>query len=118
MDKKNPQHRSRTSNVISLQENDLLLKSIGYESLIGMITPEDMAKAKTLLENFIKSFKHIDVEKKIALAYLIGEFQGFNELYEDRSGKSIADKLLKVHRMGQQLGMTQAILLFQQGEKK
>lgn len=40
-----------------------------------------------------------------------------DDMYKDKSLKSLADRLLGVHRMGQQLGMRMAFILFKQEEK-
>lgn len=71
MNKNNPDHRVRAGNVISLNEQKPLLESLGYEALIGMITPEEIKEAEALLKQYLKSFPD-DMEKKVILAYLFG----------------------------------------------
>lgn len=116
MNKGSSRHSSRKGKVTPLREYEPLLKSIGHETLISMITPEEVEEARALLEKFLKGCQHIDIEKKVVLAYLFGVHQGINEMFEARSGKTLADRLTGVYRMGQQHGMTQAILLFPQGK--
>jgi len=118
MKNNNPIRRTRAGKVIPLNEYEPLLKSIGYETLIGMITPEEFKDAEALLEKYLRNFPNFDIDKKVILAYLFGVQQGINEMFEDMAGKTLANKMINAHRMGQQLGMTQAFLLFKQEEKK
>ena len=115
--KNNSTSRTRAGKVIPLNEHEPILKNLGYETLIGMFTPEEFKEAEKLLDSFIKNFPNID-NKKIVLAYLFGVKQGICDMYEEKSIKTLSAALINAHRMGQQLGMTQAILLFQQGTKK
>jgi len=115
----NNKRKIRVGNVIALNEDKPLLKSLGYQALIGMITPEEIKEAETLLEEYLENFPNVD-NKKVVLAYLFGVLQGMDEAYKDLSGSGLglANRLKKIHNMGQQLGMTLAMLLFQKEEKK
>lgn len=117
MNKESSKGSSRKGDVTKLHEQDPLLASLGYETLIGMVTPEEMQEARELLDEFLHFSKILDVEKKVVFAYLFGMMQGENAMYVERAGKSLADRFIKIHQMGQRLGMTQAILLFEEGKK-
>lgn len=113
----NSASKTRTRNVIPLNEHEPILKSLGYETLIGMFTPEEFKEAEGLLDGFIKNFPNID-NKKIVLAYLFGIKQGMCDMHDDKAIKTLSDAFMNAHRMGQQLGMTQAMLLFQMDQLK
>lgn len=106
----------RKGKVAQLHKQDPLLTRLGYETLIGMVTPEEMQDAQELVDKFLKGCKSLDIEKKVVFAYLFGVMQGENSMYDERAGKTLAERLMNVHRMGQRLGMTQAILLFEEGK--
>jgi len=116
MNKKSSKGSSRKGKVTQLHKQDPLLTSLGYETLIGMVTPEEMQEARELLDKFLKGCKSLDIEKMVVFAYLFGVMQGENGMYEERAGKTLAERFMNVHRMGQRLGMTQAILLFEEGK--
>lgn len=116
MKKDNSGRGTRTQKVIPLYESEPLLKTIGHETLTGMITPEEAAESKELLEKFIKDAQGIDVEKKVILAYRFGVMQGVSDMYEERAGKALADRILNAYRMGQHVGMMVGMLLFPKGK--
>jgi len=86
--------------------------------MISMISPEKIQEAREILREYLEGFKHIDVEKKIVLAYLIGELQGLDDFYSKNAGKSIADKVTKIYQTGFKYGYILSSLHYPQGGKK
>ncbi len=116
---KNFVHKTKRRKVIPLNEHEPLLKSLGYEIMIGMFTSEEVNEAEILLKTYLENFPNIG-NKKIILAYLFGVLQGMDEKFK---GTSITDKNLqhwmqKACRIGLQTGISIAMLQCQQGEKK
>lgn len=96
-------------------EKEPLLKAVGYQKLMEMISPEEVQKAQVLLKPFLTNLGPIGIEKIAILAYLMGIQQGYHELYSDSSAKIFAERLLEVNRMGKVYGFLNAVLLFGQG---
>lgn len=118
MEKKNFERNNRKRKIVQLHERDPLLKSLDIEQLISMISPEKIQEAQEILKEYLEGFKHIDVEKKIVLAYLIGELQGIDDMHTERAGKSLADKMIELHKTGFKYGYMLASLHYPQGGKK
>ncbi len=96
---------------------DVLLKSLGYETLIGMITPEEVEDAEILLADYLKNFFSPDRNKKIVFAYLFGVKQGLSDMYGERAGKALADNMINIAKMGMRTGFLQAYMHFTSGKK-
>lgn len=110
MEKKNYERNNQKRKIVQLHEKDPLLKSLDIERLISMISPEDIAKTQIILKEFTDGFKHVDINKKIVLAYLIGELQGLDDFYSENASKSFADKLKNIYQTGFNWGYVLASL--------
>lgn len=88
-----------------------LLKSVGYQSLIETMTPEDVLLATDLLSPFLKDFIGVEIKKIAVLAYLFGVKQGYQELTGGVDGKYFENKMLKVYEMGKQHGLHHMAIL-------
>ncbi|HCS73033.1 MAG TPA: hypothetical protein DIW17_04070 [Clostridiales bacterium] len=106
----------RKRKIIQLHEKEPLLKSLDIEQLISMISPDEVEKAQATLKEFLEGFKHLDVNRKIILAYIIGEMQGFENMYSERAGKSLAEKIEGVYKTGFNWGYVLASQHFPQKE--
>jgi len=118
MEKKNIERNNRKRKILQLYGREPLLKSLDIEQLISMISPEEIEKAQVILKEYLEGFKHIDVERKIVPAYLIGELQGIDDMHNERAGKSLADRMIELHKTGFKYGYMLASLHYPQREKK
>lgn len=118
MEKGNYERNNRKRKIVQLYGRDPLLKSLDIEQLINMISAEEIEKAQAILKEYLEDFKHIDVEKKVVLAYLFGELQGLDDFYSENARKSIADKLKEIYQSGFNWGYILASLHYPQGGKK
>lgn len=96
-------------------DKEPLLKAIGYQKLIEMLSLEEMREAQTLLASFLKDMRALGPERVAVLAYLMGIQQGYHELYGDNAAQSLAERLVEINRMGRVYGFLTAILLFDKG---
>lgn len=109
------QRKVRAGNVVALHESESLLKTVGYQGLLELITQEEIAEAKDLLDDFVKSMPNID-NNKFALAYLFGILQGAENTFNDiskASGRGLIHKLKEVHELGRKLGVVQGIVFME-----
>lgn len=91
---------------------DPLSKTIGYKTLLNMITPEDMQEARFLLSEFLHDFKGLYNEKTVLLAYLLGAKQRNHDIYgTDASGRSFAGRMAELYRMGKTHGVYETLFL-------
>ncbi|HOJ09200.1 MAG TPA: hypothetical protein PK733_01225 [Clostridiales bacterium] len=97
MEKRNFERNNRRRKIVQLHEKDPLLKSLNIEQLINIISPEKIKKTQVILKEYLEGFKYSHIEKKIVLAYLIGELQGLDDFYSENAGKSIAEKLKVIY---------------------
>ena len=118
MEKKNFERNNRKRKIVKLHEIDPLLKSLEIERMISMISPEKIQEAQEILKEYLEGFKHIDAEKKVVLAYLIGELQGLDDMYTERAGKSLAEKMIELHKTGFHIGYVLGTVHSTQGGKK
>jgi hypothetical protein len=101
-----------------MRRGESLLKTEGFQSLLDVITPEEIVEAKELLKDFLNFFPTDD--DKFALAYLFGILQGAEDTYGDfsASGQGIFCRMKEVHELGRKLGTVQGMIFYQQQEKK
>ena len=118
MEKKNFERNNRERKIVQLHERDPVLKSLDIEQLISMISPEETEKAQAILKEYLEGFKHLDIGKKVVLAYLFGELQGLDDFYSENAGKSIAEKLKEIYQSGFNWGYMLASLHYPQRGKK
>lgn len=104
--------------IIKMHEQKPLLKSLEIERLISIISPEQIKEAQVILKEYLEGFKHLEEEKKIVLAYLIGELQGFDNFYNKEAGKSIADKVTEIYQTAFRYGYLLSTLHYPRGKKK
>lgn len=103
----------RRSDTKEVMAYDQLLKTIGYQKLMEMITPAEVQEAKLSLKQFIRDFNGLDSETLSTFAYLFGIKQGIHEMYGGR--KCLVDHMTNIYRMGKQHGIHLTLLLAGKG---
>ena len=89
-----------------------LLKKVGYQRLIELMTPEEVIKARFLLQEFLNNLKFVDTEKIAIMSYLLGIQEGIHIMTTSESSDRLYDAMLKSYTMGKQHGIQEALLLF------